>query len=33
MHGFIENLDPNSRDPFSSPSFLDHCLVGNCIGL
>ncbi len=32
MHGIIENLDPNSKGSFSSPSFLDHYLVGNCTG-
>jgi hypothetical protein len=24
MHGFIENSDPYSKDPFSGPSFHDH---------
>ena len=33
MHGIIENSDPNSRDPFSNPSFHDHLVFGNCIRL
>jgi hypothetical protein len=35
MHGIIENSDPNSRDPFSNPSFHDRIRSGiafDCCG-